>query len=223
MLPRVAWLRHVMPRFGAQRARVPIKRDLSTLNPARVTSVDYVDLSGRVRLYGATFVASNKGYIQFPSRTHGFFYYVPGPAHAPIAGEVRFRCTPEAAPTSFPNGHDLLLPDSPVPWRIPLVSIIQSKLIYKHVLKGLCDDGFISEDLIVRVREDMAGKGFVNRATPILHSLSQPFFHDVSKSSIELRVAVGPRLSERTDMIIRSEYYKMYTGGTNTCNLRCAS
>jgi hypothetical protein len=119
MLPRVAWLGRLVPRIRPQRTAIALRRDLNTLNPARMTPADYVDLSGRGRVHGATFwtprKAGSEAELHFPRQTQGFFYYVPGPVHAPVAGEVRFRITSNAEPATFGHGHDLLLPHSPAP------------------------------------------------------------------------------------------------------------
>jgi hypothetical protein len=219
--PRVAWLGRLVPpsRIHLQHGAIAHRRDLSTLDSARVQPTDYMDLSGHVRAHGATFEAmAGRAYAPFPTQTRGFFYYVPGPAHAPVAGEVRFRIAPTADPTGFQYGHDLLLPNSPVPWRIPLVSIIQSKR-YIYMYERLCEDGAISDDLVADVREHKSSSTRRKGTTPILHSLSQPFYHEASKDCIRLCVAKGHQLSTLVRMNLPIEYPKTYVGGTS--GVRC--
>jgi hypothetical protein len=215
MLPRVAWLGRLVPRIRLQHAAVTYRRDLSTLNPIHLTPADYMNLSGRVCIHGASFWKPGNTNLQFPGQTHGFFYYVPGPAHAPVAGEVRFRITPDADPGSFADGHDLVFPDSPAPWRVPLVSIIQSKRSYNHMYERLCKDGIISKDLAAEVREHKSSSTRRKRTTPILHSLSQPFYHEVSKVCIHLCVAKGHQLSTLVRMELPLEYPRTYAGGSS--------
>jgi hypothetical protein len=219
MLPRVAWLGRLVPRIRLQHAAVTYRRDLSTLSPVRLTPADYMDLSGRVCIHGASFWKPGKHYLHFPDQTHGFFYYVPGPAHAPVAGEVRFRITPSAKRTGFKRGHDLLLPSSPMPWRVPLVSIIQSKRNHLHMYERLCEDGVINNDLVAAVREHESSSTRRKRTTPILHSLSQPFYHEISKVCIHLCVAQGYQLSKLVRMELPLEYPRTYAGGTSS--LQC--
>jgi hypothetical protein len=229
MLLRAAWFGRLAPssRIHLQHGAIAHRRDLSTLDSARVNAADYMDLSGYLRVYGARFALGSSDHTPFPSQTHGFFYYVPGPAHAPIAGEVRFRIAgevrfriaPTADPTGFQHGHDLLLHNSPAPWRVPLISIIQSKSSYIHLYERLCKDGIISSDLVADVREHKSSYPSRISTTFILHSLSQPFHHEVAKCRIHLCVAKGHQLSKVVRMSLPIEYSKTYLGGTS--GLRC--
>jgi hypothetical protein len=221
MLPRAVWLRRLVrpSRIHLQHGAIAHRRDLSTLDSARVNPADYMDLSGYLRVYGARFALGSSDHTPFPSQTYGFFYYVPGPAHAPIAGEVRFRIAPTADPTGFQHGHDLLLHNSPAPWRVPLISIIQSKSSYIHLYERLCEDGIISNDLVADVREHKSSYPSRISTTYILHSLSQPFYHEASKCRIHLCVAKGHQLSKVVRMSLPIEYSKTYLGGTS--GLRC--
>jgi hypothetical protein len=213
MLPRVvAWLGRPVFRIHPQRTAIAPRRHLSTLNPVCLTSADYVDLSGRARSYGTSFWTAGGVHLRFPSQTRGFFYYVHGPPHAPVAGEVRFRVTPKAEPASFEHGHDLLLPHLPVPWRIPLATIVHKKgTIYALMLKRIREYGFDSDGLVSHVP--------VYRTTPILHSLGQPFHHEIAKQTIQLRVATGNVLSARVNVVLPPEYSETYVGGAS--DLQC--
>jgi hypothetical protein len=221
MLPHVAWLGRLVPRIRPQRTAIAPRRNLSTLNPARMTHADYVDLSGRGRIHGATFWTPRKAgsevELHFPSQTQGFFYYVPGPAHAPVAGEVRFRITSNAEPASFEHGHDLLLPHSPAPWRIPLIAIIQRKQNYALMFEQLRKDGAIGDDLVAHLREEMSP--VIRRTMHIVHSLGQPFHHEIAKHCIQLRVAAGNVLSASVNVGLPREYSGTYVGGAS--GLQC--
>ena len=107
---------------------------ISTLRPDKIKPSDFMDISGMwaVRPYIQSIVkdvairyAFSRQPMPFPLGTHGFFYYVrPKPEQA-ISGEVRFRITPEADPTSFTRGHDLSKPKS-LPWALPVVGLAKN-------------------------------------------------------------------------------------------------
>ncbi|KAF8143427.1 hypothetical protein K438DRAFT_1783727 [Mycena galopus ATCC 62051] len=60
--------------------------------------------------------------IPFPPQSIGFLFYYRDPDAAPLEGSIRFRVVPQNTPTTFHDGHDLLLP-SGRPWQITLPQI----------------------------------------------------------------------------------------------------
>ncbi|KAJ7769573.1 hypothetical protein DFH07DRAFT_806506 [Mycena maculata] len=52
-------------------------------------------------------------------------YFGPRPGLLPLAASLRFRCTPTAHPSSFDDGHDLLLSNG-LPWQRLLVQAVVS-------------------------------------------------------------------------------------------------
>jgi hypothetical protein len=164
------------------------QRWLSTLRPSRLTAADHRDLSGKhsytLDRVDIRLAAANR----FPADTRGFFYFVAGPPHAPIAGEVRFRVTRSADPAGFGNGHDLRLAGQPVPWRVPLVNILRSKRSLHGFRSALDRDGAVRPELVAGAHalETMRHAG-----STVVHSLGQRFLYDLSAIALDLRVAAG--------------------------------
>jgi hypothetical protein len=114
----------------------------------------------------------------FPD-VQGFLYYVPGPAHAPIAGEVRFRVVPSGRPEGFARrGHDLLAHGRPVPWRIPLLTVLQSKT-YAPLIPLIAAVSPETEEICRSPPADMLPTG---PDATIVHSFKQPFWIDMQKA-----------------------------------------
>jgi hypothetical protein len=177
------------------------KRYISTLDPVRLTSADFIDLSGRktytIRAGQKSgrfmYAYSRRAEAVFPGKTQGFLYYSPGPAHAPIAGEVRFRITDSPDPVRFANGRDLLMPDMPVPWSISLMNLLSAKDVHRPLCNIILErDRSVSLELATSIREHK--DGLVKRKLRVLHSLGQPFILGVSATEVNIRVASGNRL-----------------------------
>ncbi|GJE95627.1 hypothetical protein PsYK624_118130 [Phanerochaete sordida] len=61
--------------------------------------------------------------LQFPPGTSGFLYFQPPHEGLhPLSGQVRFRVTSSASPSSFASGHDLLQPHG-MPWAVRLLPL----------------------------------------------------------------------------------------------------
>lgn len=157
--------------------------------------------------------------LPFPSGTHGFFYFVPGPAHAPIAGEVRFRVTASEDPATFVAGHDLLLPNVPSTWHIPLLNIARSKRSFKHLCDVLADrDRSVSTELIRTIRETKPPL-VAYHTTRIIHSLKQPFVLDVSNAASRFCIASRATSLVSVELLWMEDYRKppareTFTGAT---------
>jgi hypothetical protein len=202
MLPRGTLLRGLVPHLRLPRASASAlnRKHIGTLDAASLICADFLDLSGQKRrtikpgrdvVY---FVSGGSGRprVAFPDETQGFLYYVPGPAHAPIAGEVRFRITSSSDPGSFADGRDLLMPDMPEPWTIPLLNVLATEK-YQHLREVLISrDGSASAELLACAQQH---KGtLVTQKSRVIHSLGQPFIQDLSASATSVRFASGHRI-----------------------------
>lgn len=124
-----------------------------------------------------------KGFpLLFPANTHGFLYHHKGPDAPTDAGEVRFRVTPAADPTSFSAGHDLLGPHD-LPWAVPVLSL-ERKRKYTALRTLLVRDGTVNPgfwDAYPDMRLDAS--------STVLHSCGQPFYYDWSWQTFSLWIA----------------------------------
>jgi hypothetical protein len=186
------------------------RRNIGTLNPERLTSADFVNMSGMKSYWikpgqdTVHFTSRSGSRLAFPDGTQGFLYFIPGPAHAPVAGEVRFRTTTGPDPTGFADGRDLLLPDMPVPWSISLVNLLHSEKKYGHLCNVIFEqDGSAALELAHAIREHKDG---VTRGdTRVTHSLGQPFIHDLHTRNMSLRIASGSRIFDRMYLTLPSD------------------
>jgi hypothetical protein len=189
---------------GASRLRLGRllhRRNIGTLNPKRLTSADIVNMSG-MKSYRikpgqdkVSFICRGKSPLAFPDGTQGFLYFIPGPTHAPVAGEVRFRTTTGPDPTGFAHGRDLLLPDMPVPWSISLVNLLSSEKKYGHLCSVIFEqDESAALELARAIREHK--DALLKRNSQVVHSLGQPFILDASDTEVNIRVASGNRLRD---------------------------
>jgi hypothetical protein len=202
---RTLWAGYL--RMRGTRSRAANKRDVSTLNPARLIPADAIDLSAKAsytryscRLQLRYITRGTKEFVPFPDGTHGFLYFAPGPAHAPLAGEVRFRITSGTDPANFAEGRDLLLPNGLVPWAIPLVVIFSgSKGAYSHLYEVLThEDQALGAELVAALQHQSISLR-LRRGTPIIHSMGQPFTHDLSNADMCIWVTSGNTIFENVE------------------------
>jgi hypothetical protein len=168
------------------------KRTIKTLRREDLVDTDRIYLRGKTTVsiplpdrLGRAVI----GYEGGPEHRHfpdcgGFLYYVPGPEHAPLAGEVRFRITDSSGIASFEDGMDLTLPGSQTRWRILLPDLlVQLKSKRRPILHLLVADGLVPmhivEDEVFKKRSRCLPARHA-RDTPIVHSLGQPFRLDLS-------------------------------------------
>jgi hypothetical protein len=216
MLPRGTRLRgltatsSVRP-SGASRLRCLLhRRNIGTLNPERLTSADFVNMSG-MKAYRIKpgqdkvhFICRGDSRLAFPEGTQGFLYFIPGPAHAPVAGEVRFRTTTEPDPAGFADGRDLLLPHMPVPWSISLINLLSSKSKYDHLCNVIFEqDGSARVELANAIREHK--DGLTRGDTRVVNSLGQPFIQDLHTKTMNLRIASGSRIFDAIAFTLPSD------------------
>ena len=122
----------------------------------------------------------------FPPNSSGFLYYHQ-PQGAPLlAGEVRFRLTPNNLPESFSQGKDCLTPDEDI-WKIPLLSLYRYKA-HKNVYRQLQLDGFVSDALHSKLKTVIKSSRCPRHSGIILHSLHQVFAVDFSACNLTLFV-----------------------------------
>ncbi|KAJ7278235.1 hypothetical protein C8J57DRAFT_1713148 [Mycena rebaudengoi] len=175
----------IRPYYGTTRATRRPLRQVSTLNPALLRLTDFLDISNHVR-FSISFTVRPSGgrgcdlpyaflqgkRIQFPPHSHGFLYYHSDPKASPMAGSVRLRATTSNTPSSFPQGHDLLLP-SGMPWQIILPQIA-ARRTYTRLRDQLLLEGMATEELLSRCRTVFATRDrIIPEAT--VFSLHHPF------------------------------------------------
>jgi hypothetical protein len=218
-------------------------RSIHTLSPFKLGTDDLITLSnqhqqrisihapppdvpGRPRIGGT--VISYKAYknvdrspdghgprdilLKFPA-VRGFLYYHPGPSHASIAGEVRFRVVDSGRSADFSQGVDLEEPRRPLPWRIPLVTIAQNKSQYKDLCALLLGESHPSGDgpelqpacagtanlnssLVAQVLAGTLDAPSISTESVIVHSLGRPFCVDLQCAAHTFHVAHHHRLSK---------------------------
>jgi hypothetical protein len=165
--------------FKASSARLLCNRSapITTLAIPRLSVSDFVSLSAKMSYFlthsdGVQGQIIYKTHVPFPTETQGVFYYHPGPAHAPIAGEVRFRIVENGRPADFHAGKDLLRHSVPLPWSIPLVAVFQiaNYAPFAHLVKA---SGLLGKDILRSLRGGAAKMPRVNKNSRIIHSLGQ--------------------------------------------------
>ena len=168
---------------------------VSTLHPERLTSNDFLDVSGLGRKY----VSMNGGrtdlrnrhdrltnYVPFPPGSHGFLYYYTDPSLPDVAGEVRFRLTANNDPSNFDRGRDFLRPHG-LPWAISLLNI--SRVKYREALKRqLQEDGLVDPGVMQRCERLFKNSTWNIAPHIILYSLHQPFVVDLGATSFDVGV-----------------------------------
>ncbi|KAJ7882287.1 hypothetical protein B0H13DRAFT_928553 [Mycena leptocephala] len=86
----------------------------------------------------------------------GFLYYHKGPQAAPLEGSIRFRITPNRAPSSFALGQDLLW-QSGLPWHItlPQVALQNAFIQFRDQLLSEC---LVTEEELSQCRHIFQGR-----------------------------------------------------------------
>ncbi|KAJ7266856.1 hypothetical protein C8J57DRAFT_1068829 [Mycena rebaudengoi] len=168
-------------------------RTASTLKPRLLRARDFLDLSqanhrGSTVFFNAGGVQLRyRGRIPFPPHSRGFLYYHSDPTLSPLAGSVRLRTTTSDAPSSFPQGQDLLSPTG-MSWQISLPQIATREK-YSPLRRQLLNDRLVTPDQLSRCHTLFANRIRVH-AELILFGLSQPF--PVNFSTTLYLTIVGP-------------------------------
>ncbi|KAJ6488952.1 hypothetical protein C8R45DRAFT_901845 [Mycena sanguinolenta] len=171
---------------------------VSTLNAASLLPSDHLDLSGLINAkvffptsrdsqalwYGTS--TKRGGLSPFPPHSVGFLHYYRPRHAAPLEDSIRFRVTPDNAPSSFQRGHDLLLP-SGLPWGIVLPTIARDPQ-YSTLHDQLLEDNLVRAGRLSRCREVF---GTVCVAKSTLFRLKQEFRIHSAGSFRGMLTAVG--------------------------------
>ncbi|KAJ7674059.1 hypothetical protein DFH06DRAFT_753777 [Mycena polygramma] len=162
------------------------------------------------------FRAAHASYIAPGAMLRGFLYYHVSHPHTFLSGAVRFRCTPDPDPSSFPRGHDL--PDRMgLPWGLPLPRILGRTKTLGLLGHQLVLDGLVSQEqlrkaqalLLYNPERVVPGKSLSR--VHWVHALGQPFAIDLT---VPLTVAVmGPHMLLRVTICPAL----MWRGGAIVC------
>ncbi|KAJ6452866.1 hypothetical protein C8R47DRAFT_1159234 [Mycena vitilis] len=198
--------------------RYAVSTLISTLDPARITAADYLDLSRRARFTirfpesraatGGTFhyrYGSKGGKVPFPPQSTGFLYFNRAPDAAPLEGSIRLRVTPDNLPSSFPLGHDLALP-SGLPWQLLILQLATPNKLHYRFCDQLVHDKLVTPDQLAKCRAVLRTR---LSSPTTLFRLGQPF--PVNFDSYISLVVVGEKLNVHT-LVFRSIFYGLKNG-----------
>jgi hypothetical protein len=214
----------------ARLGRGPRVPPLTTLHPQHLQPSDFRSLSGQSIAYAYTptfstrfqvkYHAKNHESTPFPEAAKGFWYFHPGPSHAPIAGGLRFRIVNSGNPADFDVGHDLLDFHGRLPWSIPLPSLFcrQAYVALASLLMSTPTPVYLS--IIEQIENDQMPK--TNSDGVVIHSLGQRLYADLSSTSLVYRIASGDKLDPSTSSIAlftdwrrKERAYNPYNGRSN--------
>ncbi|KAJ7730684.1 hypothetical protein DFH07DRAFT_969069 [Mycena maculata] len=155
------------------RARSRPRRIVSTVTPSLLTDWDHLDFSGI------------DGGLSFPRTIDShllFLYFGPRPGLPSLAASLFFRCTPTAHPSSFDDGHDLLLPDG-LPWQwLPAQAAVSASPALRD---QLVHEGHLTPAALAKWRKRLSWvEGIKPRVFPsnLLFALHQPSAIDFGRS-----------------------------------------
>jgi hypothetical protein len=185
----------------SRRLVIPPRAHFSTLRSSRLTSFDWVDFSSkyyaRARYTptadsavchipyhlpdGADIVPPGQR-LRFPAGAAGFLYAHTISGH-PAAGQVRLRCVPQADPTAFAAGHDLLLATG-LPWAVPFFALGSGAVAPLRAC-------LLAEALVARADLAHWAKGRTRGRTAAVHAPGEPFFYNFAHPTPHLAVLHG--------------------------------
>ena len=223
-------------------ARNNPRRRIRTLDPAKLTLDDHLDLSSMTypslrfvprsakSLPGDTPWTWRFAYIiklgdmeRFPPGTHGFMYYHVPPNSSPLAGELRFRITPSISPMDFAAGADLLI-ENDQPWRYPLYKIMMRPEASREITALLLQDQLVSQRtldlaaaaaLSLRSEKGVSGVGrrsSMVSAMPTLSTFGQEFTYRVRIDSTLHYLFVGSETIVRR-AVTRPTQFRVWVDG----------
>jgi hypothetical protein len=201
---------------------------LTTLLPQHLQPSDFRSLSGKGIVYANTLACLSRSQLRFsqqnnkatpfPEDAKGFWYLHPGPSHAPIAGELRFRIVESGNPEDFISGHDLVDVYGSLPWSIPLPSLLRHK-VYAALASLLLLSGPNAHYSSIVRQINNNKMPIINTDATIIHSLGQPLYLDLSKTAAGYRIASGNKLNPSpshfglfTDWRKKTRGFTPYTG-----------
>ncbi|EPQ61311.1 hypothetical protein GLOTRDRAFT_135806 [Gloeophyllum trabeum ATCC 11539] len=137
--------------------------NLRTLDPSRLSSADYIDISGKhsilTRIWANPLPPFDKKHSieylvtrrpedppTFPAGTRGFLYWYKEADAPPLAADVRFRLVKSPHVRDFSSGDDLRQPDGNV-WRISMFRIARYER-YSTLRTLLLSERLITQDML---------------------------------------------------------------------------
>jgi hypothetical protein len=180
---------------------------LTTLNPAHLEASDFRLLAHKLNFTMrstpmnastkpiVTYKVSQGVQLPFPPDANGFFYFHPGPPHAPIAGTLRFRVVPSGSPTDFENGYDLLSANNRLPWSIHLPSLANHHRYASLISLLVHDPPPVAPPLLDLLKRNQIPA--LQSSAIIVHSMGQPLYHDLDKPHVVYKIAEGYALSKK--------------------------
>lgn len=196
------------PTCAKEDARLKLNRVITTVDPARLSESDFLDLAGifncTIHVHSPPFTSGafqarfragpqeEEVRLEKPSRylwpesAKGFLYYCVPEARHPATGQVRFRCIKRHGSTAFQKGKDLLL-SSGLPWSLPVANIIKHKS-YQPLLDLLVHENHVSSELVASYTNLQL---FPSRGRPVIYALKQPFVWKGTSKRLYLWIAHG--------------------------------
>jgi hypothetical protein len=180
-------------------------RRIHTLNPAKPSSSDFLDLSGclaarvpvsidqKTRSVALGFKNEKGAFVSFPSSTQRFLYYRSGPSYAPVAGELRFCVTSDVNPASFDHGHDLEDSVTALPWNYSLAALVVGPS-YARLISLLLIEG--DSDLSTAIAALQEAPIRYNGHTSIIHSSEQLILLNLAQTHMKFHIAHGNTITQ---------------------------
>ncbi|TFY73057.1 hypothetical protein EWM64_g10955 [Hericium alpestre] len=141
---------------------------ITTLDPARLESSCFLDVSGRtynhvydraapdfssLRVLSMIYVHDGTVPRRFPPATRGFLYFHPDEQN-PLGSQIRFCVTQNSDPArGFASGHDLMYGSGYV-WHIPVAHVTKNPTLRDMLLR----DGLIDDTLLAHLRDKHAAE-----------------------------------------------------------------
>ncbi|OBZ74997.1 hypothetical protein A0H81_05067 [Grifola frondosa] len=146
-----------------------IDHDIGTLDPRRLSALDYVDLSD---------IHSVKiGDTSAATLIYGEMYEMSMKLLMELMEAVQM---PDGSPTSFASGTDLLLP-SGLPWEAPIVVLGNASIVsYAKLRQMLLRDDLVAQPLLDKCTELGIQE---DDSVTLMHSLGQPFHMGFTRRS----------------------------------------
>ncbi|KAJ7779702.1 hypothetical protein B0H16DRAFT_1829944 [Mycena metata] len=161
---------------------------ISSLNPVKLRSSDYIDASGLAPLaiaFGPTqnpaqlwYSLSKKSETQpFPPTSKGFLYFYQD-LHTLVESGIRLRLTSSNSPSFLASGEDLIAP-SGAPWHIPLPALAVDRK-HARIVNQLLRENMVTQDDLSHYRT-LFGKRWQQWAPQLLTRITQEFPVDFSR------------------------------------------
>ncbi|KAG6875518.1 hypothetical protein C0993_008848, partial [Termitomyces sp. T159_Od127] len=159
------------------------RRTIGTLDPNRLKSCDYMDISGKAsvqlkrpnsRLECKIWYNNHATKSYFPSNTQGFLYLWLKPGLPVLSAQIRFRLTSSDDPTQFEKGTDLFKDGQP--WNINVLLLRR----FSVLVEQLYNDGHVE---LIQALSRLSRTS--SHRIPLCY-MEQPFIYDMSSISLSL-------------------------------------